>query len=116
MPPESPSTHAAAILALRQLLKDRLSTDPSVRTRHGKDESYHAVAPPDAVAFPGSTEEVSAVVKTCAQHKVPIIPFGAGSSLEGQISAVHGGVSIDLSRMNRVLEINTGDLDATVEA
>jgi len=106
----------APLASLRQLLGDRFSTDLSVRDRHGKDESYHPVIPPDAVAFPDTTDEVSAIVKICAQYQLPIIPFGAGTSLEGHISAVHGGVSIDFSRMNRVLEVNPGDLDATVEA
>jgi D-lactate dehydrogenase (cytochrome) len=106
----------APLASLRQLLGDRLSTDLSVRDRHGKDESYHPVIPPDAVAFPDTTDEVSAIVKICAQYQLPIIPFGAGTSLEGHISAVHGGVSIDFSRMNRVLQVNPGDLDATVEA
>jgi D-lactate dehydrogenase (cytochrome) len=108
--------NSSALSALGRLLNDRLSTDPSILHRHGKDESYHPAMPPDAVAFPDTTEEVSAIVKICAEYKVPMIPFGAGTSLEGHISAIHGGLSIDLSRMNRVLEINPGDLDATVEA
>jgi D-lactate dehydrogenase (cytochrome) len=107
---------SSALPALRHLLNERLSTDPSILNRHGKDESYHPAMPPDAVAFPDTTEEVSAIVKICAEYKVPMIPFGAGTSLEGHISALHGGLSIDLSRMNRILEINPGDLDATVEA
>jgi D-lactate dehydrogenase (cytochrome) len=108
--------NSSALSALRSLLNDRFSTEPSILARHGKDESYHPAIPPDAVAFPDTTEEVSAIVKICAEYKVPVIPFGAGTSLEGHISAIHGGLSIDLSRMNRVLEINPGDLDATVEA
>jgi D-lactate dehydrogenase (cytochrome) len=106
----------AAIASLRQLLGERLSSAASVRERHGKDASYHACEPPDAVAFAQSTEEVSEIVKLCARHKVPIIPFGSGTSLEGNVAAVRGGVCIDLSQMNRILQVNTGDLDASVQA
>ena len=111
-----PSTPLAALDSLHRLLNDRLSTDTPVRERHGKDASYHSSTPPDAVAFPQSADEVSAIVNICAQHKIPIIPFGAGTGLEGHILAVRGGISIDLSGMNRILRVSTGDLDATVEA
>src|ERR1700756_3045491 len=106
----------AAIASLRQLLGDRLSTSASIREGHGKDASYHPCAPPDAVAFAQSTEEVSEIVKVCARHKVPLIPFGSGTGVEGNIVALRGGVSLDLSQMNRVLQVSTGDLYATVEA
>jgi FAD/FMN-containing dehydrogenase len=72
--------------------------------------------PPDAVAFAQSTEQVSEIVKICARHKVPIIPFGSGSGLEGNVVALRGGVSIDLSQMNQILRVSPGDLDATVQA
>src|SRR6516225_494038 len=101
---------------LRQLLGDRLSTAAVVCDHHGKDESYHAPHSPDAVAFADSTEEVSAIVKLCSDHKTPVIPFGTGTSLEGHVAALAGGVSIDLSRMNRVLRVSAADLDCTVEA
>ena len=71
---------------------------------------------PDAVVFPESTEEVAAIVKLCAQHGTPIVPFGMGSSLEGHVNAIHGGVSIDLTRMTRVLRLSPDDMDVTVEA
>src|SRR5215470_7469515 len=100
---------------LRALLGDRLSTAPSVRDQHGRDESYHAVHAPDAVAFARSTEEVSAIVKACARHEMPVIPFGTGTSLEGHVAALKGGICIDLSQMNRVLRVNVEDLDVTVE-
>lgn len=104
------------IEALRAQLGDRLSTAPAVREHHGRDESYHPGHPPDAVAFVRSTEEVSAVVKLCTGHGVPVIPFGTGTSLEGGVAAVAGGVSIDLSGMNRILRVGREDLDVTVEA
>jgi D-lactate dehydrogenase (cytochrome) len=103
----------AAIASLQQLLGDRLSSAESVREHHGKDASYHACVPPDAVAFAQSTEEVSEIVKLCARHKVPIIPFGAGTGLEGHVVALRGGVCIDISGMNRILQVSVGDLDAT---
>jgi D-lactate dehydrogenase (cytochrome) len=101
---------------LRELLGDRLSTSAAVCAHHGKDESYHSPYAPDAVAFPRSTEEVAAVVKLCADHKTPVIAFGTGTSLEGQVAALAGGVCIDMSQMNRILRVNAQDLDATVEA
>src|SRR5215813_2039500 len=100
---------------LRALLGDRLSTAPSVREQHGRDESYHAVHAPDAVAFAHSTDEVSAIVKACAKHGTAVIPFGTGTSLEGHVAALHGGICIDLSQMNRVLRVNVDDLDVVVQ-
>jgi D-lactate dehydrogenase (cytochrome) len=106
----------AAIASLRQLLGARLSSAATVREQHGKDASYHPSIAPDAVAFAQSTPEVSEIVKICARHKVPLIPFGAGTGLEGNVLALRGGVCIDLSGMNQILQVNTADLDATVEA
>ena len=106
----------AAIASLQQLLGDRLSTAASIREGHGKDASYHPCVPPDAVAFAQSTEEVSEIVKICARQKVPLIPFGSGTGLEGNVVALRGGVSLDLSQMNRILRVSMGDLDATVQA
>jgi len=114
--PVSLAAREAAIKTLQQLLGDRLSTAASMRERHGKDASYHPCAPPDAVAFAQSTEEVSEIVKVCGRHKVPIIPFGTGTGMEGNVVALRGGVCIDTSRMNRILQVSAGDLDATVEA
>ncbi len=110
------ATRDAAIAPLHELLGDRFSRATPVREQHGKDASYHPCEPPDAVAFAQSTEEVSKIVKLCALHKVPIIPFGTGTGLEGNVVALRGGVCIDISRMNRILQVSTGDLDATVEA
>lgn len=101
---------------LSQLLGDRFTTSEHERERHGKDESSLTPMPPDAVCFPLSTEEVAAIVKLCHQHHTPIIPFGVGTSLEGHVFAPHGGVSVDLSRMNKILRVSADDLDCTVEA
>ena len=105
----------AAIAEIKALIGDRLSTAKAVREQHGRDESYHAPAPPDAVAFARSTEEVSAIVKICAKHKVPVIPYGTGTSLEGHVAALRGGVCVDVSQMNQVLEVNTADLDVRLQ-
>ncbi|CUH79922.1 putative FAD-linked oxidoreductase [Tritonibacter multivorans] len=104
-----------AIDDLRDLLGERLSTGTSVRELHGRDEAYSAPALPDAVAFPETTEEVSAIMKVCTKYKVPVVPFGIGSSLEGHVIPIHGGISVDTSRMNSVLEIHSSDLDAVVQ-
>ncbi|MFD1623685.1 FAD-binding oxidoreductase [Azospirillum griseum] len=101
---------------LTALLGDRFSISGPVRDHHGKDESYHTPCPPDGVAFARSTEEVSAIVTICAKHKLPIIPFGTGTSLEGGIAALHGGITIDLSGMDRILRVSPEDLDVTVQA
>ena len=106
----------ACLEALQRLLGDRVSTGESVRAQHGRDESSFAPMPPDAVVFPRSTDEVVAIVKACAAHDVPMIPYGVGSSLEGHVLAVQGGVSIDLSQMNRIIAVNADDLDVVVEA
>ncbi|NUB27803.1 FAD-linked oxidase C-terminal domain-containing protein [Azospirillum brasilense] len=100
----------------KALLGDRFTTAAAVREHHGKDESYHPNFPPDGVAFATSTEEVSAIVKLCAKHKLPIIPFGTGTSLEGGVAALAGGVCIDVSTMKEVLRVSPEDLDVTVQA
>jgi D-lactate dehydrogenase (cytochrome) len=107
---------AAMLAALRTAFGDRCSTAAVVREQHGRDESTYPVTPPEVVVFCESTEEVSAVVALAAMHAVPVIPFGIGSSLEGHLMAVQGGVSIDLSRMNRIVAVNAEDLTVTVQA
>ncbi|MBK1664297.1 FAD-binding oxidoreductase [Rhodospirillum rubrum] len=107
---------AALVGTLAALLGERFSTAVAVREQHGRDESYHPSMPPDAVAFARSTEEVAAIVTACAAHKVPIIPFGTGTSLEGHIAALRGGVCIDVSAMNAILEVRPADMDVTVQA
>ena len=114
--PLTTSTLDALVADLRAVAGDRVSTAAAVREHHSHGESWHAAAPPDAVVFPTSTDEVSRVVAACAAHDAPIIPFGIGSSLEGHVNAVRGGVSIDLTRMTRVLRLSQDDMDVTVEA
>ncbi|MFA9421023.1 MAG: FAD-binding oxidoreductase [Gammaproteobacteria bacterium] len=101
---------------LRTLLGDRLSTNDSVLQQHGRGESWHPVQAPDAVAFAQSTEEVSQIVRYCADSATPVIAYGTGTSLEGQVQAVKGGICIDLSQMNQIIEVNSEDLDCKVEA
>src|SRR2546421_7131854 len=106
----------SVLAELRALLGDRVSTSAAVREHHGKDESYFPYALPDAVVYVKTTEEVRDVVNICRAHRVPMIPYGVGTSLEGHILAIHGGVSIDLSQMNQVLAVHQEDLDAVVQA
>ncbi|NCF81350.1 MAG: FAD-binding protein [Proteobacteria bacterium] len=103
------------ILELRELLGERLSTSESVRQQHGKDESFHEVAAPDAVAFANSSDEVAAIVRACARYKTPVIAYGTGTALEGHVQALHGGVCIDVSQMNEILQVNGEDLDCRVQ-
>jgi D-lactate dehydrogenase (cytochrome) len=112
----TPTAIGDLLSSLRELLGDRVTAAAVVCDHHSRGESYHTPAPPDLVAFPHSTEEVSAIVRACAERGVPIVPFGAGTSLEGQVLALNGGVSIDLSQMNKVLRVSVEDLDATVQA
>ncbi|MFB3134873.1 MAG: FAD-linked oxidase C-terminal domain-containing protein [Rhodospirillales bacterium] len=93
-----------------------MSTSAAVCEQHGRDESYHTPHPPDVVVFAESTDEVAGIVKACARRQVPVIPFGAGTSLEGHVAALHGGVCIDLGAMDQVVAVNPEDMDATVQA
>jgi D-lactate dehydrogenase (cytochrome) len=106
---------ARLLSALKAAFGERVSTAEAVRAHHGRDESPFDPQLPDAVVFARTTEDVQTIVKLCALDDVPIIPYGNGSSLEGHLLAVQGGVSIDLSEMNRVLSINAEDLTVTVE-
>ena len=107
---------AAMADALRARFAERFVTSLAVREQHGRDESPFDAPPPEAVVFCESTEDVAFVVATASAHRVPVIPYGAGSSLEGHLLAVQGGISVDLSRMNRVLELAADDLVVTVQA
>ncbi len=111
----SKGNRETTINALRAILGDRLSTGSSVLEQHASDEAYYAPSLPDAVAFPESTEEVSAILKICSESDCPVVPYGIGTSLEGHVIPVHGGISIDTSKMNKVLTINEQDLDAVVQ-
>lgn len=105
----------AVLDSLRQQLGEKLQTGQSFREQHAHTTTYLTTQIPDGVVFAESAEDVKAVVRSCAQHKVPVIPFGVGSSLEGQVNAPSGGISIDFSRMNRIISVNAEDLDVTVE-
>ncbi|WP_417724132.1 FAD-binding oxidoreductase [Salipiger sp.] len=107
-------THPA-LDALRSRFGDRLDTGATQRAQHGAGDSWHPAAPPDAVLFADTTQEVSEALAICNARGFPVIAFGHGSSLEGQIQAVRGGLCIDLSRMNRILRVSAGDMDCTVE-
>ncbi len=107
---------SALIEQLRSMLGKRVSTSASVLEQHGRGESWHPVQPPDAVCFAQSTEEVAQIVKLCAATATPVIAYGTGTSLEGQVQAIHGGICIDLSQMDQVLEVNNADLDCRVQA
>ena len=120
-PAETPRLRAADLPALTEALAGALAPDrvldgEDVRRQHGTDESFHRPAPPDRVVFPLDVEEAARVVRICAEHGAPIVPFGAGTSLEGHIAALHGGVSVDMSRMNAVLSLSVDDMDVTVQA
>jgi D-lactate dehydrogenase (cytochrome) len=104
------------VATLSATFGDRFSTNRAVCLQHGTDESAFEPVPPDAVVFPESTEEVARVVAACHAHRVPVIAFGVGSSIEGHLLAVHGGICIDMTRMDKVTEIRTEDLTATAQA
>jgi D-lactate dehydrogenase (cytochrome) len=107
---------AGFIEELKQKFGERCSTAHAVCEHHGRDESPYPAMLPDAVVFAHTTDEVAWVARLCNQHNVPLIPYGAGSSLEGHLLAVQGGVSLDLSAMNKVLAVNAEDFTATVQA
>ena len=92
-----------------------LSRAGPLREQHGRGEGLATLAPPDAVAFPESVAEIQAIMRLCSQHNVPVIPFGSGTSLEGHVTAPHGGLCIDLSKMNKIIEVRQEDLDCTIE-
>lgn len=113
----APPPHVTqAIEKLKGLLGERLSTNASVLDLHGHDESWHTTVPPHAVCFAHSIEEVSAIASVCNDLQVPIIPFGTGTGMEGHVVAVQGGICIDLSQMNQILELNQDDFDCRVQA
>ena len=112
----SVGNHAAAIAALRRFFGERLSTSAGVCDHHAKDESWHHPHRPDAVVFPDSTEEVAEIVRICAAHQTPVVAYGTGTSLEGNVIPHLGGVVVDLAHMNKVLRVGTADLDVTVQA
>jgi D-lactate dehydrogenase (cytochrome) len=106
---------AAAVEILKQRFGERAQTGQAIREQHGHTTTYVPTQAPDIVIFAHDTQDVQEVVRICAEHKVPVIAFGAGSSLEGQVNAPAGGVSIDLTQMNRVLAVHAEDLDCVIE-
>jgi D-lactate dehydrogenase (cytochrome) len=114
-PPRNEAGIAAALGILRQRLGDRLQTGEALRAQHAHTTTWIPSEPPDGVAFPETAEEAAEIVRICADHRVPVIPFGTGTSLEGQVNAPRGGVSVDTSGMNRVLAVHEADLDAVVQ-
>ncbi|MEX5729548.1 D-lactate dehydrogenase (cytochrome) [Rhodovulum iodosum] len=108
-------THDAALAALSALLGERLSTGRADLALHGQNETYYPDTPPEAVAYPETTPEVSEIVKICAARGCPVTAYGAASSLEGQHLAIRGGISLDMGRMNRVLAVNAEDMNAVVQ-
>jgi D-lactate dehydrogenase (cytochrome) len=111
----SPRPVDAAISAVRELIGERLSTAQAVREQHSRGEDQTPPTLPDAVAFVETTEEVSRILALCHQHGVPLVPFGAGTSLEGHVNPVRRGISLDLSRMTAILEVNPEDMDCLIE-
>jgi D-lactate dehydrogenase (cytochrome) len=110
-----PNAIKAVVAALAAKFGNRLVSSQAVREQHGNTTTWIANEPPDAVVFPQATEDVQEIVRICAAHKVPVIPFGTGTSLEGHVNAPYGGVSIDFRDMNRVLAVNSQDLDCVIE-
>ena len=114
-PPRNEAGIATAISVLRQRFGARLQTGAAIREQHGHTTTWIPNQAPDAVVMPGSTEEVAEVVRICADHCAPVIPFGTGTSLEGHVNAPAGGISVDMMGMDRVLEVNAADLDVRVQ-
>ncbi len=111
----SPETIETVTRALAAMIGNRLVTSQAVREQHGHTLTWTPNQPPDAVVFPHSTDEVSEIVKLCAKHAVPVIAYGTGTSLEGHVNAPYGGVCVDLSQMNDLLEVHAEDLDCVVQ-
>ena len=109
------SAAETVIAALAARYGNRLVTSQAVREQHGHTTTWIANQPPDAVIFPQATEEVQEIVRLCAAHRVPVIGFGAGTSLEGQVNAPRGGICLDFRDMNRVLAVHSEDLDCVIE-
>jgi D-lactate dehydrogenase (cytochrome) len=114
-PPPSGATTAAVIAGARALIGDRLVTSQAIREQHSHGEDASTPTLPDCVAFVETTAEVAALASLCHQHGVPLVPFGAGTSLEGHVNPVRGGLTLDLSRMTAVLEVNPEDMDCLIE-
>ena len=114
--PRVPANQVAIVIEeVRGFLGDRLSTSMALREQHAHGEGPALPHLPDAVAFVETVDEVRKILALCHREGVPIVPFGAGSSLEGQVNAVCGGISVDLTRLNSIIEVNREDMDCVVE-
>jgi D-lactate dehydrogenase (cytochrome) len=107
---------AAAVDQIRKLIGERITTNASILEQHGHDESWHEWQPPEAVCFVESTEEVKQIVRICNANSVPVIPFGTGTGVAGLVNAVCGGITINVSRMDKVLALHTEDFNCRVQA
>jgi len=108
-------SHSSTIDELRQALGDKVSVNQTMREHHSKDESFHLATLPDAVVYATSTEDVATTLKICNKNRTPVVAFGAGTSLEGNSTPIYGGVSLDVSQMDKVLRISQEDLDCTLQ-
>ena len=108
-------SHSSTIDELRQALGDKVSVNQTMREHHSKDESFHLATLPDAVVYATSTEDVATTLKICNKNCTPVVAFGAGTSLEGNSTPIYGGVSLDVSQMDKVLRISQEDLDCTLQ-
>src|SRR5215207_6468477 len=113
--PDARARIRCAIEELKAQLGARCATGESARVNHSHGETFPASSPPDAVVWPENTREVSAIAAICTRYAAPLIPFGAGTSLEGHVNAPYGGICVDLSRMNQVLAVHTEDGDCVVQ-
>src|SRR5215469_777648 len=111
-----PSAVESALADLRGFLGDRVTSALAIREHHSHGESSHTPGLPDLVCFPQSTDEVSGIVRVSARYNLAIVPFGAGTSLEGHVHAVRGGICLDMRHMCRVVRVSVDDMDVTVEA
>jgi D-lactate dehydrogenase (cytochrome) len=110
-----PEIAAAILTSLTEMVGSRVTAARGVTEQHGRSEAYHASAPPDIVVFPETAQETAEIVKLCSNAAFPVVPFGAGTSLEGNTAAVAGGVCLDFSRMNKMLSVHVKDMDAVVQ-
>ncbi len=113
--PRNEEAIAIVLGVLKQRFGERFQTGQSIREQHAHTTTYIPNQAPDGVAYPDTAEEVQEIVRACAEHRVPVIPYGTGTSLEGHVNAPGGGISVDTSRMNRVVEVHAEDLDCVVE-
>ncbi|MFZ9532536.1 MAG: FAD-binding oxidoreductase, partial [Ilumatobacteraceae bacterium] len=113
---EDEGQREAGLIRLEERFGKQATRGHDVLTQHSHDESFHLPGQPDLVIFAESTKDVADCLAICSKFLIPVIPFGVGTSLEGHVNAIHGGVSLDLSRMNKVVRVSSDDLDCTVQA